>query len=191
LHTMSRIMLGLVVAVVCLNSSLAVAGEPVNRDGQWGLFAGTGGLGLRYWTSDRLAFQLGTSFSWSKDSGLSDRKNAGASVGILPVFTVQGNLRFEGLVSLQYFRDHYENSGSTFHAEQTANSYVINAGLGVEYYFDELPRLTFGANLVGVSFQYMEEERTESNNGVSTTSTSYPKYFSTFSSASVGVTYYF
>jgi len=187
LRTQSRAILGLVAAVVCLCSTIANAQGPVNRDGQWGLNAFFGGnssgFGVRYWLTDGFGINLGYSFrySYDADSGFDNETSNGLGLTLLPCFVTKGNLRLEGLGSLQY--SHFSYDVNDEGDEYGDDRYSAGIGLALEYYFDELPQMTFGATLVGVSFSYAEVGPDENK--------SYPKTVQTSPGVGFGITYYF
>jgi len=190
---MSRMILGLAFGAVCLSSTLAVAQEPINRDGHWGLGANTGGLLARYWTSQSLAFQLSADFSWNKDGYYTgDQRNMGGSFGVIPALVTRGNVVLESPILAGYSGYRYKSESDASRSEHNIDTYSLKFGLGIEYHFDELPNLTFGGSLAALTFSYGEEENIRKTEGFpDEVSKDYPKNFSTFSSASVGLMYYF
>jgi hypothetical protein len=182
-----RLVLGLAVAVLCSLSSVAFGGDPVNRDGQWGLGAFYGGessgFGIRHWFTDGFGVDVGYSFTYwyGSDTGLDHRKATGLELTVLPCFLSKGNVRLEGLGTLQYGRVRFgvNDTGD----EYRRDTYTAGIGLALEYYFDELPQMTFGASLIGVSFTYAELE--------SASKTAYPKTLQTNPGIGFSVRYYF
>lgn len=192
MHTKSRMILGLVVTMVCLSSTIANAQGPVNRDGQWGLNAFFGGnssgFGVRYWLTDGFGLNVGYSFRYSYDtnSGLDSETSNGLGLTLLPCLVTKGNLRLEGLGGLQYSHISFsveDVNGPDDSNEYSDDRYTAGLGLALEYYFDELPQMTFGATLVGVSFTYAELGPDENKR--------YPKTVQTSPGIGFGITYYF
>ena len=156
----------------------AVGNGPGNMTGKLGLGTGGRGVGLRYWLTDNVAVDGNFGFSLGKDRDI-------FGIGGKGVFVLKKTtyLRFLALAGIQIDLNNYE-----------ANSYKddvtdinIGGGLGVEYYFQELPSLSFGAFVTGIGVDISTEDAGFNGNTNSNTVTT----FATNPGLGLEIRYYF
>jgi len=134
----------LAVAVLAAPSFAAEKKKDDGMAGKMGIGAGSNGLGVRYWLSDKMGIDGNLGFSFGDNTKLSIGGN------LVSVLKEKKNLRFVWIAGLFLDTDSAEITAGAVTTKTTETDLNIAGGIGVEYSFDELPDLSFGAFLTGV-----------------------------------------
>jgi hypothetical protein len=211
-------MLVFAVVVSATRVRAAETGPDYNRAGQWGVGVSAGttspGIGVRYWFTDKLAFDAGGAFSLDSlnNDTSSEHQDWGGNGQLVYVLKKRKGLRLEGLFGVNY--DHNEtdtqSQTTTFDTENlksvgqvsaTTNlvqTTTVGVGLAAEYSFEELPDLGFSAFATGFGAAFVTQNETTNTqypgyDGASETQTLTQSYvtFATRPSIGLSVHYYF
>ncbi len=149
-----------------------------NFTGRLGIGTDGRGVGLRYWLSDTMAVDGNLGFSFNSDE-------VTFGIGGNGVFVIKKYqyMRLLALAGIQLDFDNFDND--TFENDET--NINIGGGLGVEFFFQELPNLSFGANLshIGVDIDTVKTGPSGHTDSKTTTT------FATNPLLSFSVKYYF
>ncbi len=138
-------------AVAAPAEKKSAAAVPVSNDmtGKLGIGTGGRGVGLRYWLNDNIAIDGNFGFSFGDDRNIFGI----GGKGVLVIKKTQ-YLRFLALAGIQVDINNYE--ANNFKDDVTDIN--IGGGLGVEYFFQELPSLSFGAFVTGIGVDINTEK---------------------------------
>jgi hypothetical protein len=144
-------------------SHAAENADPYDRAGRLGLGVSmqtstSVGPGLRYWFTNRVGADVGGSFQIERN-GSEPHDNYVINGSLLYLIKQKGGLRFEGLFTAGYERDieYFNDEEFGFQEVQTRKEPFVGVGVGVEYAFQEIPDLSFGATLTGLGIRWISE----------------------------------
>jgi hypothetical protein len=203
---------------VCLGNVVFAqeSNDAYNRAGRWGIgLSSIGGIGGRYWFTNKVGVDAGALFSYSNGAVHSISRNYGATAQMVYLLAQKGGLRLEGLTGViyRYTSIDTNSDSSTFfgspsitaHSVSTGNSITketdAGVGLGVEYSFQELPDLSFGAFATGLGATFTTTDSSSQStttfsdgsapNSFSSPSHSYTRSFATNPLVGLTIRYYF
>lgn len=114
--------------------------------GKWGIGAGYPGVGIRYWVTDGFGIDSHVGFSWDDDG----RNSVGIGGTGVWVLKKSENVRLLGLTGIDVWRFQSEST----RGDDTSTRYNLGLGVGVEYHFEEMPELSFGAFATGIGIEH-------------------------------------
>ena len=125
--------------------------DEISMKGKFGIGAGWPGVGVRYWLTDGFALDGSVGFTVAND------ENHSVGFGTTGAFVLRkkAHLRLLGLAGVTV--DSYHSGGGDYTSDRKV--YNIGVGVGVEYSFQELPDLTFGAFATGIGYDYSTSEQ--------------------------------
>ena len=182
---MRKVLVVLLAVAVLAAPSFAAEKKGDGMTGKMGIGAGTNGLGVRYWMSDKMGIDGNLGFSFGDNTKISLGGN------LVSVIKEKKNLRFVWIAGLFLDTDSADSTPAAGVTATTSETTInIGGGLGVEYSYEELPDLSFGAFLTGVGITICSTSTDVKGAGFSTSSSDSTTTFAT-TAGSLQVRYYF
>jgi hypothetical protein len=146
---------------------------------------------LRYWLTNRLGVNAGGYFAFDKGRNVQSSRNWGADGALVVVLKQKGLLRLNGLVGASYDRTRSTYESGSYRDEWIRKVATVGGGLGVEYSFQELPDLGFEAFFTGIGVDFVNEDRSTTSSGTTTTESDTYQTFSSSPRVGLNIRYYF
>jgi hypothetical protein len=188
----------LLVSLLMLGGRAAFAQtDEYDRAGQFGVGVTTrlglsAGPGIRYWFTNKWAIDGGASFYYDANSQ-NQSHDYTLNGSLVYVLKQKRGLRLEGLLTGGYSHTtmSFDDDAFNYHSVDTITEPFAGIGLGVEYSFQELPDLGFGAFVTGIGVRWTSESSVASDDSSLVESHTQKTSYYSSPDISLGVRYYF